>query len=412
MPPPSKQDEVNVPLATAIKEGDVATAENLIKAGADVNSYMDRATPLFFAAVLNDRAMARMLVAHGADTANALFTAVYQNEFPNPVRTAALLLDLGADPYMRINRTTNLEAAADGRNMRVLEMLLARVHAPHTPRESQALHNALTTGLDWAAIQGDSVAVEFLLRRLPSLPRRDAAKARLACMNHQLMAACLYGELAKVQRLVTHGADVNFRCTEVLPYKDWTTVRYDLDGDPGATSPLYAASKAGSLPIMKYLIAHGACVDPVIPGKDDVPLIAALDPLTKGNSIAPAMLLVRSGANVNAANRVGKTPLMSAAFDNPTIAATLLSHGARANTQDPGGRTALFNACAAQQLSIAKLLIAHGASTNINCYAGSLGIISPLEIASFESEGGSKRDPMTRRALIKLLLKHGAHRRQ
>jgi ankyrin repeat protein len=409
MPPLSKQDEVNVPLATAIKEGDLATAEKLIKAGADVDSYMDGATPLFFAAVLNDKAMARMLVAHGADTANALSTAVCFNDYPHQIRTVDRLLEVGADPYFDEGDSadathTNLETAANSSSMPVLEFIISKIHAPRSDREARVLRNSLTIGLDRACKLGDSVAVEFLLRRLPDLPANDAAGARRDCLNHELLMACHAADLRRAELLIARGADVNF---------EWMNGEYyPLEGNRAAETPLSAASGAGALSVMRYLLAHGACVNAAKIGKDNPPINAAIASLSSANRMAAVGLLLEHGASVNVANAVGETPLMYAAFDNPSRVATLLSHGARVNTQDKLGRTALFRACTFQQLSVAKMLIAHGASSNICGDGGSCyGIASPLEMASFRSVNGVKCDPNIRRSLIKLLLNHGANPR-
>ncbi len=72
------------------------------------------------------------------------------------------------------------------------------------------------------------------------------------------------------------------------------------------------------------------------------------------------VLLLAHGADVNAADADGWTPLMRAAFwgDLP-LAKMLLVHGARRKARDKGGHTALDYAQAANQSLLVRLLTTH-----------------------------------------------------
>jgi ankyrin repeat protein len=73
-------------------------------------------------------------------------------------------------------------------------------------------------------------------------------------------------------------------------------------------------------------------------------------------------LLLRSGANVKAANRYGVTPLSLACTNgNGAIVEGLLKAGADPNTTLPGGETALMTAARTGKVEAVKALLSHGA---------------------------------------------------
>jgi ankyrin repeat protein len=76
-------------------------------------------------------------------------------------------------------------------------------------------------------------------------------------------------------------------------------------------------------------------------------------------------MLLRSGADVNAANRYGVTPLNLAAENaNPAMVGALLTAGADAKATLPGGQTILMTAARTGNAEAVKLLLAHGANPN------------------------------------------------
>lgn len=82
-------------------------------------------------------------------------------------------------------------------------------------------------------------------------------------------------------------------------------------------------------------------------------------------------LLLNSGANVNAADETGFTPLMSAATAKMTsteqsnAVILLLSSGANINAQDKNGTTALMYAVLDNKPALVKLLLENGANESI-----------------------------------------------
>ncbi|HCR37847.1 MAG TPA: hypothetical protein DIU37_06815, partial [Opitutae bacterium] len=72
------------------------------------------------------------------------------------------------------------------------------------------------------------------------------------------------------------------------------------------------------------------------------------------------------GANVNAADKYGRTPLYRAVSRGYLeMVSLLLSHGADVNTADEDGVTVLYWPVADNNLEMASLLLSHGADVNI-----------------------------------------------
>ena len=78
--------------------------------------------------------------------------------------------------------------------------------------------------------------------------------------------------------------------------------------------------------------------------------------------LGTAELLLERGANPDAANDRGQTPLAGAAFKGDlAMAVLLLDGGAAVDATDPQGRTALFFAAIFDRVDLVELLLARGA---------------------------------------------------
>ncbi|GMV80516.1 MAG: hypothetical protein AMXMBFR7_17000 [Planctomycetota bacterium] len=124
-------------------------------------------------------------------------------------------------------------------------------------------------------------------------------------------------------------------------------------------------------------------------------------------------LLLKHGADVNAADAQDRTPLMCASdlrfASGPAYAATirlLLEHGANANARDRLGVTALHRAVRARQPAAVKLLLEHGAAVDAEDKGrGS----TPLRRAVTNTgAGGTAGKQNAALEIARLLLKHGA----
>jgi cytohesin len=83
------------------------------------------------------------------------------------------------------------------------------------------------------------------------------------------------------------------------------------------------------------------------------------------NDVEAADALIRAGANVDAANDLGVTPLMVAAADaGPAMVEALLRAGANPNSKLPSGETPLMAAARTGQVETVRALLVRGADMN------------------------------------------------
>lgn len=131
---------------------------------------------------------------------------------------------------------------------------------------------------------------------------------------------------------------------------------------------------------MRVLIAHGADVhavdDPLTTGRGLTPLHLA----ARGGRAATAALLLDHGANVNAADSNGDTPLHIAVRSNDREMARFLltrTPGANVDLANRNGDTPLHLAAWAGDVDMVKLLLAHRADPSAKDYHKQ----TPLDLA-------------------------------
>lgn len=124
---------------------------------------------------------------------------------------------------------------------------------------------------------------------------------------------------------------------------------------------LHFAAARDQLDVGMMLIGLGADVNAVGSSGDRALNVACL----KGYADF-VQLLIAHGVNVNAANKDGVTALHDAALGgNPEVGALLLKAGAEINAKETAsGATPLYYAVSLSRVEFAKFLIAHGAATN------------------------------------------------
>jgi ankyrin repeat protein len=221
-----------------------------------------------------------------------------------------------------------------------------------------------STPFMYAVLYTGPATLERLLKQGADPNKRNDANATA------LMWAA--ADLEKTRLLLNHGADVNSRSSDMR------------------TPLIIAARRPGNTAAVKLLLEHGANPNPnAHPAVESSPLIEAA---TAGNAAAVELLLAR-GAEVKeagepafemavamrcakcvdllAARNLSKQDYTAAlpnisAFGDVNAVRLVLDHGADVNAVDPLGRTPLMYAAASDLLAldVVKLLIERGADVN------------------------------------------------
>ncbi len=161
--------------------------------------------------------------------------------------------------------------------------------------------------------------------------------------------------------------------------------------DDRGNSPVMYAAALGSLESMKALAEAGADVN----AAND---FGATPLMWCAGDAAKVRYLLAKGANVNARSKLGRTPLMIAAnYDGAVESVRLMiEKGADVKAQDEGGASVLASAAYVNNVEVARLLLAKGAAVNTKDVLG----ITPLIQAAWNGDRNGE--------LVKLLLDHGA----
>ncbi|CAG0901670.1 unnamed protein product [Cyprideis torosa] len=154
--------------------------------------------------------------------------------------------------------------------------------------------------------------------------------------------------------------------------------------DKFGRSLLFYATENNHHSVVEVLLAHEA--DPNITNEAD-----GTSPLHHAKSAKTAELLIAKGAEVNAKDKKGRTPLIVATDnDRHSVVDALLAHGADPNVTHKDGRSPLFVAIKKRHHSVVDVLLAHGADGR-----------SPVFVA----------DEKGHHSVVDVLLAHGADER-
>lgn len=316
-------------LIEAVKNRNIALVHAMLQERVDVNTpQADGATALHWAALLDDVETTDLLIRAGAqvDAANdygvtPLALACTNGRAGEPV--VERLLKAGANPNSaRQTGETVLMTAARSGSLEAVKLLLdhgADVNAKESRRGQ--------TALMWAAAERHPDVMQALIGRGADI--RVRSKGGFTA----LLFAAQQGDRASAERLLAAGADIN----ETTP--------------DGATALLVATISGLQRFETDDVVASATTV-----ARNHGPLIT---------------FLLEKGANPNAADAAGVTPLHAAALHaNVDLVRAFLPHGANPNPRlvknPPGlvdmvGATPFLLAAFAADAGIMRLLAANGA---------------------------------------------------
>jgi ankyrin repeat protein len=413
-------------LQWAAYRGDRELADMLIRAGANVKAAnREGVTPLWLASINGDAAIIAALINAGADPNEHLplgRTPLMATARTGNVEAIKVLLDHGADPNVKetLRGTTALMWAADEAHPAAVQFLIQRgadINARSNPAprgRGPALGKANDPRKQVAA-QGAALAAGQALdlnqlRQVTEGGGAQAAQGQRGAAAGQRGAAGGRGTVATaagrgagraVDEAAPAGADDQGDDAAVAA----GFFRRPPPNDGGVLTPLIYAARANDIESVKVLLAAGVDINQVS-GYGWSPLLVA----TQNRYYKLGAFLLDHGANPNLTNKGGWTPLYLATdnrniengdypvrkgdMDHLDFIKLLLDKGADVNARvkdstetrtvftnqwlDENGATAFLRASQSGDVTLMKLLLAHGADPNINTMLG----VTPLQVAA------------------------------
>ena len=405
--------------ADAAQRQDWEKVQRLVERGDDVNEIARkyvwpwcRGTALHYAAFCGKAEMCELLIERGANVSAADKKGdqpLHRAAAGNSVAVCQLLLDHGGGHHVNaVNKhgVAPLHTAARGWREcpELCEILLkreAKINAVDNYGQ-QPLHLACKKGYAETGCLLLSYGADFRAADLAGntpllLISKQITGSRNgvdAMGNHALHIASRYGMSTAVQLLVDLGAETNVMnkhgqtplhmaanrkkdCPELCEILLEHAAKIDAVNDDG-NQPLHLACKRGNINTGNLLLSHGADRR-AVNNREQCPLLLISDHYERGVNnegnlalhiasrhvmSAAVQFLVDLGADTNAMNRRGQTPLHAAAGgkkDCPKLCDILLEREAKINAMDECRQQPLHLACEKGYAEAACLLLSHGA---------------------------------------------------
>lgn len=373
----------------AINDGNLKLVKHFLERGVDVNATDENGfTPLMMAASEDQPEIAQLLIDKGAKVnfVNAQgWTALTEAADEGALATAKVLLNAGADAHLKIkNDASPIRMAASEGHTQILQLLIDKGAKLSTITEGQLPLHA-------AAEEGQLEVVKMLLGMNADLSQVDES-GRTA-----LMYAAEEGQLSVVQFLIEKGAKVNQQDKEgrtALAYaaeeRQTEVVRFLLDKgadlalrDNNGHSALDHAAEENAEGVVKLLLTTKEGAKQV---RENASILINA---SEEGALPVVRQLKEAGANINAADEDGTTPLMAASEEGQEqVVQYLLSAGAEVNAKTKQGWTALSYAARENQPEAIRLLLAKKADIEARCTYRSMSSYGrsnkPTTIALYE----------------------------
>ena len=362
------------PLMTAARSGSLQAVERLLDHGADVNAaeHERGQTALMWAVAQQHAGVARFLVEKDADL-HARSTVWYQLE-----NTAGNTNPSGNFRMAHGGSTPLLFAARQGD----VETARALVDAGADVQDAEA------SGASALVISAHSGHGQLGIYLLEQGADPNAAGAGYTALH----VAVLRSQVELVEALLEHGADPNTVVEHGTPGRRFSA-DYSIRDQLVGTHALWLAAKYGELEILRILLEHGA--DPFVVVHE------------RGISALQAAIGMPASSLESRRDRIGNSPLDPADEERQSLemARILIDLGADVNAADDRGNTPLHDAVLKDFASVVEFLVACGADVNAVNQRGQ----TPLVLAETpQTVPGSNGLRGTRPEVAELLRRLGA----